>query len=777
METFEPGDVIDGKYKITKLLGRGGMGLVVAATQPGLDTLVALKVLLPELRDKPEVAARFAREARAADRLRSEHVARVYAVSTTPAGTPFIVMEHLDGDDLAVVLKARGRLELAEAVEYLLQACEAIAEAHGHGIVHRDLKPGNLFLITAVGGLPSVKVLDFGISKASFPDDVVTTDTSAFFGSPLYMSPEQLVRPKAVDARSDVWALGIILYELLAGCTPFTGDTVPAVCAAILGGKFAKLSTHRADIPPELDALVSEALAPSQESRLPSVEAFAKKLAPFGKDGARRSYERIARLAGGATHPTLPRAQMEVALLGETANPFSSSLAPLSKTDHSVLGAPAGKTENDVAKVDAPPPATKKASAARVPALLGLAGLTIAGAVFGFSRLHPDSPATTASSSTPGSEAIPSASAVMAAAPSASAESPTAAGSAPSAPAPIVLADPIAAPKVAAAKAGDECAKGATHACEAACAAHAPGRCEALAKALAKGNGAPKDITRAEKLYQAECDTGAGSACNSLGALFAIGTEVTKDNAQAITLYKRGCDLDNRAACVNLGAMHFEGTGVPKNPVLGVTFFSRACPTSGPVEPNGCLNLSIAYAQGLGVPKDPSQAVSYAKQACDHGLGVGCTRVSTAKLTGDGVPKDVRGAIGELDSACTRGEASACKQLVTVYSKGLGDEVPRDDARYRDYLDKACKAHDVRSCQLRGLVQKNDSFETNVALSTGQLETSCNAGVLGDCGFLGERAVAGQGMPADRARGIALLDRACKGGVARACQKLAEAQR
>jgi TPR repeat protein len=169
--------------------------------------------------------------------------------------------------------------------------------------------------------------------------------------------------------------------------------------------------------------------------------------------------------------------------------------------------------------------------------------------------------------------------------------------------------------------------------------------------------------------------------------------------------------------------------------------------------------------------------VSYAKQACDHGLGVGCTRVSTAKLTGDGVPKDVRGAIGELDGACTRGEASACKQLVTVYSKGLGDDVPRDEQRYRDYLDKACKAHDAWSCRLRDMVRKNDNFETNVALSSGQLETSCNAGVLGDCGFLGERALGGQGMPMDRARGLALLDRACKGGVARACQKLAAAQR
>jgi len=228
---------------------------------------------------------------------------------------------------------------------------------------------------------------------------------------------------------------------------------------------------------------------------------------------------------------------------------------------------------------------------------------------------------------------------------------------------------------------------------------------------------------------------------------------------------------------VNVGSMLLEGTGVPKNPALATTFFARACPSSGPVEPSGCLNLNTAYAQGLGVPKDASLALTYARQACDHGLGVGCTRASMAKLTGDGVAKDVHAGMDELDGACAKGEPSACKQLVSVYSGGIDVGVARDDTRARAYLDLACKAHDARSCALQSRVQKNDNTETSIAMSTGQLETSCSAGVLADCGFLGERALAGQGMPVDRPRGIALLDRSCKGGVARACQKLAEAQR
>jgi TPR repeat protein len=249
---------------------------------------------------------------------------------------------------------------------------------------------------------------------------------------------------------------------------------------------------------------------------------------------------------------------------------------------------------------------------------------------------------------------------------------------------------------------------------------------------------------------------------------------VTADNAKAFGFYKQGCEHEDRTACVNVGAMLSDGTGVPKNPTLAATFFVRGCPSSGPVEPTGCVYLSVAYAQGKGVPADPLMAVSYAKKGCDNGAPVGCTRVSTAKLTGEGIAKDVQGALGELDAACTKREASACKELVTVYSRGVGTDVPRDDARYRIYLDKACKTHDKFSCQLRDQVLKNDNQELNISLNTAQLETTCAAGLLNYCGFLGERLVA---IPAEHARGMTLLDKACKGGVARSCQKLAEAQR
>mgnify|MGYP001062724726 FL=1 len=219
----QPGDLLAGKYRIERVLGRGGMGVVVSAVHEALDERVALKFLLPEALANQEAVQRFLREARAAVKIRSEHVARVTDVGTLESGAPYMVMEYLDGVDLARYLESRGPLPVPEAVEYMLQACEALAEAHALGIVHRDLKPANLFRIERVDGTPSIKLLDFGISKV-IAHQVALTQTSSMLGSPLYMAPEQMTSSKHVDARADVWALGIILFELVTGEPPFQGD-------------------------------------------------------------------------------------------------------------------------------------------------------------------------------------------------------------------------------------------------------------------------------------------------------------------------------------------------------------------------------------------------------------------------------------------------------------------------------------------------------------------------------------------------------------------------
>jgi eukaryotic-like serine/threonine-protein kinase len=196
--TFAEGDILLGKYRIERILGRGGMGVVLAAMHLQLNQRVAIKMLVVEATH--DIVARFLREARASVRLKSEHVARVLDVGELPNGAPYMVMEYLEGKDLSALIRSEGGRTVEEAVEYVLHACEGIAEAHAAGIVHRDLKPANLFLTKAADGSDTVKVLDFGISKAATGEDPDTgmglTKTSAVLGSPLYMSPEQMKSPR-----------------------------------------------------------------------------------------------------------------------------------------------------------------------------------------------------------------------------------------------------------------------------------------------------------------------------------------------------------------------------------------------------------------------------------------------------------------------------------------------------------------------------------------------------------------------------------------------------
>src|SRR5450432_2337777 len=233
----QQGDLLAGKYRVENVLGEGGMGYVVAALHEQLNQRVAVKLLSPLLSENEDSVTRFLREARAAVRIRSEHVARVLDVGELPDGSPYMVMEYLLGRDLAAELDEREHLDVPEAIDYVLQACEAVAEAHSIGLIHRDLKPSNLFLTRRPDGSPLVKVLDFGISKAidqtGMVEQQALTTTSAVMGSPLYMSPEQVRSSKTVDARSDVWSLGVVLYELLSAAHPFEAETMTALLASI----------------------------------------------------------------------------------------------------------------------------------------------------------------------------------------------------------------------------------------------------------------------------------------------------------------------------------------------------------------------------------------------------------------------------------------------------------------------------------------------------------------------------------------------------------------
>ncbi|MEM6786878.1 MAG: serine/threonine-protein kinase [Myxococcota bacterium] len=280
---FPPGTLLAGKYEVVRLLGSGGMGEVYEATHQALGKRVAVKLLRADAASHPEFRQRFEREARAAASLRGPHAAQVSDVDVLTDGRPFLVMEYLEGRDLNDEMEARGPLPAPEAVDYILQTCSAMAEAHGRGIVHRDLKPHNLYL-TDSGGETVVKVLDFGISKVDEGDASVTA-TSVAMGTPLYMAPEQMRSAKHVDARADIWSLGVILYELLAGKPPFDGDNPTAVIAAVTADDPTDLAQVRPDLPVALTRVVMAALRKDKERRPGSVLELGALLAPFSPAG------------------------------------------------------------------------------------------------------------------------------------------------------------------------------------------------------------------------------------------------------------------------------------------------------------------------------------------------------------------------------------------------------------------------------------------------------------------------------------------------------------
>jgi serine/threonine-protein kinase len=302
-----PGEVLAQKYRVDRVLGVGGMGVVVAATHLQLDQHVALKFMLPEAFANPEALSRFQREARAAVKLKSEHVARVLDVGTFQDNSPYIVMEFLEGTDLAAELERGGPIPLQVVAEYIVQACDAMAEAHAIGIVHRDLKPANLFLTRRADGSPLVKVLDFGISKANPLTDsngaLQMTKTTAILGSPQYMSPEQMKSSRNVDARTDVWSLGIILYELLGGRAPFQSDTLGGLMAMVMTEPHAPLEVVRPDLPRDVCGLVNRCLSKDPSYRPANVAELAQGLAPYCPRRALPIVERVSTLLGSSLPP------------------------------------------------------------------------------------------------------------------------------------------------------------------------------------------------------------------------------------------------------------------------------------------------------------------------------------------------------------------------------------------------------------------------------------------------------------------------------------------
>jgi hypothetical protein len=401
------GDVLAGKYRVERVLGEGGMGVVVAAHH-----------IQPEALQNAEAIARFVREARAAVKIKSEHVARVIDVGQLESGSPYIVMEYLEGGDLAGWLKQRGPLAAEQAVDFVLQACEALADAHVLGIVHRDLKPANLFCIQRSDGQLSIKVIDFGISKVTIAgaQGHDMTRTSALMGSPLYMSPEQMQLSKGVDARTDIWSLGVILFELITGRPPFNAEAVTELAIKVATEPAPPLRAFVFDAPAGLERVVAKCLEKDRAKRFQSVGELALALTDFGSRAARISVDRVlgtlrkAGLSGDVLPASAPHPQVPVPAVRGVAAP--NTAASWGQTA-SRPGGSRGKTVLGIAVA-----MIAVAAIAGVALLRRPSGATAAGgaaASASAALLDPSSSATlTASQSSPAPSAVPSALPVVA---------------------------------------------------------------------------------------------------------------------------------------------------------------------------------------------------------------------------------------------------------------------------------------------------------------------------------------------------------------------------
>ena len=307
---FQKGEIIAGKYRVEKMLGRGGMGHVFAARHVELNQLVAVKVLRRDLLDDPDAVKRFSREAKAAAALRGDHALRIFDVGKLESGEPFILMEHLDGYDLSTVLDRGQRIEALDAIDWIIQACEAVAEAHDLGIVHRDIKPHNLFLTRDRSGRAFIKVVDFGLAKAiradaarSIKDSMSLHSHQAMLGTPFFMSPEQILGA-TIDHRTDIWSLGATLYHLLAGVPPFMGPTVTMVCAMILNDDFPPLAHRRPDAPHGLDDILRRCMNRDPDRRFNGVMILAESLRQMGRIASQPNIQSTRRLDVALPHPS-----------------------------------------------------------------------------------------------------------------------------------------------------------------------------------------------------------------------------------------------------------------------------------------------------------------------------------------------------------------------------------------------------------------------------------------------------------------------------------------
>lgn len=367
------GQLVAGRFRLERRIGGGAMGDVYLALHEGLGRPVAVKVLRASARRSSR--ARFRREATIAARLTGVHVVRVTDFGELPDGSPFLVMDFVDGPTLASELNRRGRLPVQEAVGRALEICEALAEAHRAGIVHRDIKPANLLLAPTPDGSRVLRVADFGVAKAE--GESTLTGDGASLGSPSYMAPEQIVDAHSVDGRADLWAVGVVLYELIAGHRPFEGTSVAGTLLAVAHQQPTRLDDPTLQglpepVPAALADVVARCLEKNPDARFPTATALADALAQLAGDAERTTAARIRRVAAvgetrglahatdstrknGAQANTVDAAGEGTVSATEPSSAMGSAVASINASASTLTGGVTAPSLRDVGEVAASP--------------------------------------------------------------------------------------------------------------------------------------------------------------------------------------------------------------------------------------------------------------------------------------------------------------------------------------------------------------------------------------------------------------------------------------
>ncbi len=812
-----------GRYQVLERIGRGAMGTVYRGRDPYIGRPVAIKVL--HVLDE-DLRARFLQEMRSLGTLHHPNVVTIFDCGED-AERPFIVMEFVEGTTLAHVIHGERPLPLPQALDVVSELCTALDYAHERGIVHRDIKPANL-MIDAGGRL---KVVDFGIARVSVD---AATQTGTVIGTPSYMAPEQITGAP-IDRRTDIFAVGLVLYELISSRQAFPGDgkTAWQIMHAVVNDVPAPLSTVAPGLSPELERIINRAIEKRPADRYQTLAQMAADIADVQRASVAETRPR-PRGVEAVPHPaaTTEREPAPTIPRGPTLPPAVPVSSPAAAAPSVLPATDAEGVEAAVDRREARPPSPWPRRVVVEWTLAAVTVIALVAVAWTAMTRQRDAAANDKTTAAPASAgAVPSdAAARQPASPPAAVETPVATqpvasrrddappvdgagrATAPAAPlpAPAVTGKPVAGPYEQArlllppdSRAPNP--QRAASLLQRACDSGDWRGCVDLADMAAGGAGIDRDEPRAAALYRRACDGGVGAACDKGGAMYLDGRGVTRDVATAASMLERACEDGSRDGCNRLGVIYTRGIAVSRDEARAATLYDKACAQSLGI---ACVNLGIAYQNGRGVPKDLTRARTAYNKACDAGYNWGCLDVARLLARGEGGDRDERRAADLFQRACDSGLPEGCNDLGIAYARGAGVErdevkaaalyqracdggtpagcgnlggmyrdgraVPRDDVRAASLFQRACDGNGPPACYALGrALMAGRGVTKNEAAATAAFRKSCDGGHADGCVELAAAYSRGTGVARDDAEAARLYQRACDGGAAVACSALA----